>query len=100
MSGAVPHPGPYKPLDVAFQRQTPLFVASDLIKLSSGEMVNPFPIEERVRTRIPIVRYAMLVGQDAPYLCALLTLKVPMEQGSGSPEGGWAGLDGSHLSPF
>ncbi|XP_076788146.1 long-chain-fatty-acid--CoA ligase ACSBG2-like isoform X3 [Arvicanthis niloticus] len=50
---------------------------NDLIKLSSGEMVNPFPIEERVRTRIPIVRYAMLVGQDAPYLCALLTLKDP-----------------------
>lgn len=26
---------------------------------------------------IPIVRYVVLVGQDAPYLCALLTLKVP-----------------------
>lgn len=80
MFGAVPHPGPYKQLDVAFQRQMPLFVATDLIRLSSGEMVNPLPIEERVRTRIPLVRYAMLVGQDAPYLCALLTLKVPTEQ--------------------
>lgn len=93
MSGAVPHPGPYKPLGVAFQRQTTFFVASDLIKLSSGETVNPFPIEERVRTRIPIVRYAMLVGQDAPYLCALLTLKVPTEQDSSSTEGGWAGWE-------
>lgn len=44
-------------------------------------MVNPSPIEERVKTRIPLVRYVVLVGQDAPYLCALLTLKVP----SGSP---------------
>lgn len=93
MSAAVPHPGPYKLLGGFFQRQTPLFVATDLIKLSSGETVNPFPIEERVRTRIPIVRYAMLVGQDAPYLCALLTLKVPTEQDSGSPEGGWAGWE-------
>lgn len=52
-------------------------------------MVNPLPIEQRVRTRIPIVRYAMLVGQDAPYLCALLTLKVPTEEPSG--------MDGIHL---
>lgn len=80
-------------LDVAFQRQMLLFVTTDLIKLSSGEMVNPYPIEERVRTRIPIVRYAMLVGQDAPYLCALLTLKVPTEQDSDQKKGG---LDESH----
>lgn len=72
----------------------PFFVATDLITLSSGEKVNPYPIEERVRTRIPIVRYAMLVGQDFPYLCALLTLKVLMEQDSDQKEGG---LDGSHL---
>lgn len=58
-----------------------LIPATDTITLSSGEVVNPHPIEERVKMRIPIVRYVMLVGQDAPYLCALLTLKVP----SGSP---------------
>lgn len=78
---------------MAFQRQMALFVTTDFIQLSSGETVNPFPIEERVRTRIPIVRYAMLVGQDAPYLCALLTLKVPTEQDSDQK----GRLDESHL---
>lgn len=48
-----------------------------MITLSSGEVINPNPIEERVKMRIPIVRYVMVVGQDAPYLCALLTMKVP-----------------------
>uniref|UniRef100_A0A8C9PL64 long-chain-fatty-acid--CoA ligase n=1 Tax=Spermophilus dauricus TaxID=99837 RepID=A0A8C9PL64_SPEDA len=43
----------------------------------SGEKINPRPIEERVKMHIPIVRHVMVVGQDAPYLCALLTLKVP-----------------------
>ncbi|XP_051028704.1 LOW QUALITY PROTEIN: long-chain-fatty-acid--CoA ligase ACSBG2-like [Acomys russatus] len=55
----------------------------DMITLSSGEVVNPSPIEERVRTRIPIVRYAMLVGQDAPFLCALLTLKCQINPETG-----------------
>uniref|UniRef100_A0A8C8YJH8 long-chain-fatty-acid--CoA ligase n=1 Tax=Prolemur simus TaxID=1328070 RepID=A0A8C8YJH8_PROSS len=49
----------------------------DIITLSSGEKINPSPIEEWVRTLIPIVHYAVLVGQYEPYLCALLTLKVP-----------------------
>ncbi|XP_075798933.1 long-chain-fatty-acid--CoA ligase ACSBG2-like [Microtus pennsylvanicus] len=57
--------------------------SNDIITLSSGEMVNPSPIEERVKTRIPIVRYVMLVGQDAPYLCALLTLKCQINPETG-----------------
>lgn len=48
-----------------------------MITLSSGEVINPCPIEERLRSHIPLVRYAMVVGQNAPFLCALLTLKVP-----------------------
>nr|XP_017451890.1 uncharacterized protein LOC316124 isoform X3 [Rattus norvegicus] len=60
---------------------------NDLIRLNSGEMVNPIPIEERVRTRIPLVRYAMLVGQDAPYLCALLTLKCQINPETGEAQG-------------
>ncbi|ERE72801.1 long-chain-fatty-acid--CoA ligase ACSBG2-like protein [Cricetulus griseus] len=55
----------------------------DLITLSSGEVINPSPIEERVMIRIPIVRYAMLVGQNAPYLCALLTLKCQINPETG-----------------
>ncbi|KAM5232332.1 LOW QUALITY PROTEIN: long-chain-fatty-acid--CoA ligase ACSBG2 [Hipposideros larvatus] len=46
----------------------------DTIMLCSGE-INPNPTEERVRKHIPIVCHVVLVGQDAPYLCALLTLR-------------------------
>uniref|UniRef100_A0A8D2DSH7 long-chain-fatty-acid--CoA ligase n=1 Tax=Sciurus vulgaris TaxID=55149 RepID=A0A8D2DSH7_SCIVU len=53
----------------------------DTITLRSGERINPYPIEKRVRTHLPIVRYVVVVGQDAPYLCALLTLKINSETG-------------------
>ncbi|XP_040317662.1 long-chain-fatty-acid--CoA ligase ACSBG2-like [Herpailurus yagouaroundi] len=57
----------------------------DLITLSSGEKINPNPIEERVKRHIPVVRYVVLVGQDAPYLCALLTLKCQINTDTGEP---------------
>ncbi|KAL6087001.1 hypothetical protein STEG23_009149 [Scotinomys teguina] len=57
--------------------------SKDMITLSSGEVINPRPIEERVKTRIPIVRYVMVVGQDSPYLCALLTLKCQINPETG-----------------
>ncbi|KAF7475586.1 Hypothetical predicted protein [Marmota monax] len=57
----------------------------DLITLSSGEKINPRPIEERVKMQIPIVRHVMVVGQDAPYLCALLTLKCQINSETGEP---------------
>ncbi|XP_037361090.1 long-chain-fatty-acid--CoA ligase ACSBG2-like isoform X2 [Talpa occidentalis] len=57
----------------------------DIITLSSGEKINPNPIEERVKRNIPIVRYVMLVGQEAPYLCALLTLKCQINTQTGEP---------------
>nr|KAF6401563.1 hypothetical protein HJG63_009621 [Rousettus aegyptiacus] len=50
--------------------------ARDLITLRSGEKIHPNPIEERLKKYIPIVHYAVLVGQGAPYLCVLLTLKL------------------------
>ncbi|XP_035578035.1 long-chain-fatty-acid--CoA ligase ACSBG2-like isoform X3 [Zalophus californianus] len=59
--------------------------ARDIITLSSGERINPNPIEERVKRYIPIVRYVVLVGQDAPYLCALLTLKCQVNTDTGEP---------------
>ncbi|XP_033615494.1 long-chain-fatty-acid--CoA ligase ACSBG2-like [Fukomys damarensis] len=59
--------------------------AKDIITLSSGKMINPSPIEERVKTYIPIVHYVMVVGQDAPYLCALLTLKCQVNWETGEP---------------
>uniref|UniRef100_A0A8C7B750 long-chain-fatty-acid--CoA ligase n=1 Tax=Neovison vison TaxID=452646 RepID=A0A8C7B750_NEOVI len=57
----------------------------DIITLSSGERINPNPIEERVKRYIPLVRYVVLVGQDAPYLCALLTLKCQINTDTGEP---------------
>ncbi|XP_039077291.1 long-chain-fatty-acid--CoA ligase ACSBG2-like [Hyaena hyaena] len=57
----------------------------DIITLSSGEKINPNPIEERVKRCIPIVHYVVLVGQDAPYLCALLTLKCQVNMDTGEP---------------
>ncbi|XP_004688923.1 PREDICTED: long-chain-fatty-acid--CoA ligase ACSBG2-like [Condylura cristata] len=57
----------------------------DIITLSSGEKINPAPIEERVKRYVPIVRYVMLVGQEAPYLCALLTLKCQLNTDTGEP---------------
>ncbi|XP_062966043.1 long-chain-fatty-acid--CoA ligase ACSBG2-like [Cynocephalus volans] len=55
----------------------------DIITLSSGEKINPNPIEERVRMYLPIVRYVLVVGQDAPYLCALLTVKCQINPETG-----------------
>ncbi|XP_006869082.1 PREDICTED: long-chain-fatty-acid--CoA ligase ACSBG2-like [Chrysochloris asiatica] len=57
----------------------------DIITLKSGEKVNPVPIEEQLKKLIPIVRYVMVVGQDAPYLCALFTLKCQVSPESGEP---------------
>ncbi|XP_032163764.1 long-chain-fatty-acid--CoA ligase ACSBG2-like isoform X1 [Mustela erminea] len=58
---------------------------ADIITLSSGERINPNPIEERVKRYIPLVHYVVLVGQDAPYLCALLTLKCQINTDTGEP---------------
>nr|XP_012617115.1 long-chain-fatty-acid--CoA ligase ACSBG2-like isoform X1 [Microcebus murinus] len=58
---------------------------NDIITLSSGEKINPGPIEEQVKMFIPIVHYVVLVGQDMPYLCALLTLKCQVNVETGEP---------------
>ncbi|XP_004714398.1 long-chain-fatty-acid--CoA ligase ACSBG2-like [Echinops telfairi] len=57
----------------------------EMITLKSGEKINPLPMEERLKLLIPIARYVVLVGQDAPYLCALLTLKCQVNPESGEP---------------
>ncbi|XP_003461162.2 long-chain-fatty-acid--CoA ligase ACSBG2-like isoform X2 [Cavia porcellus] len=59
--------------------------SGDIITLSSGRMVNPNPIEERVKEHIPLVRGVLVVGQDAPHLCALLTLKCQVNWETGVP---------------
>lgn len=68
---------------------------ADIITLKSGEKINPTPIEERVKRHVPLARYVTLVGQDAPYLCALLTLKVPsLRSAPHPPEAGRGGRPG------
>ncbi|XP_048196584.1 long-chain-fatty-acid--CoA ligase ACSBG2-like [Perognathus longimembris pacificus] len=57
----------------------------DMITLKSGEVINPNPIEERVKNHIPIIHYVVVVGQDAPYLGALLTLKCQVNWETGEP---------------
>uniref|UniRef100_A0A673TMI7 long-chain-fatty-acid--CoA ligase n=1 Tax=Suricata suricatta TaxID=37032 RepID=A0A673TMI7_SURSU len=52
---------------------------------SSGEKINPNPMEQLVKRCIPIVRYVVLVGEGAPYLCALLTLKCQINPDTGEP---------------
>ncbi|XP_029772319.1 long-chain-fatty-acid--CoA ligase ACSBG2-like [Suricata suricatta] len=58
---------------------------NDIITLSSGEKINPNPMEQLVKRCIPIVRYVVLVGEGAPYLCALLTLKCQINPDTGEP---------------
>ncbi|KAM4888899.1 long-chain-fatty-acid--CoA ligase ACSBG2-like isoform 2-T3 [Thomomys bottae] len=57
----------------------------DMITLSSGEVINPNPIEERVKNHIPIINYVVVVGQDFPHLGALLTLKCQINWETGEP---------------
>ncbi|XP_058515873.1 long-chain-fatty-acid--CoA ligase ACSBG2-like isoform X2 [Ochotona princeps] len=57
----------------------------DVIKLQSGESINPHPIEDRVKLGLPIARHVVVVGQGAPFLCALLTLKCQINPETGEP---------------
>uniref|UniRef100_A0A8C2V6S2 long-chain-fatty-acid--CoA ligase n=1 Tax=Chinchilla lanigera TaxID=34839 RepID=A0A8C2V6S2_CHILA len=57
----------------------------ELIITAAGENVAPFPIEDLVKTTIPIVSNAILVGNRAAFLSMLLTLKCEIDQVSGEP---------------
>ncbi|XP_051827731.1 long-chain-fatty-acid--CoA ligase ACSBG2-like isoform X4 [Antechinus flavipes] len=48
----------------------------EIIITNQGEKIFPGPIENMLKKYIPIVRYALIVGQQAKFLSALLTLKV------------------------
>jgi long-chain acyl-CoA synthetase len=47
--------------------------AAHLLRLADGRLVNPAPIEQRLRAH-PLVSQAMIYGHGRPYLTALLTL--------------------------
>lgn len=48
----------------------------EIITMAGGESVSPEPLENMVKKKIPVVSHAMLVGDKAKFLGALLTLKV------------------------
>ncbi|XP_016287609.1 long-chain-fatty-acid--CoA ligase ACSBG2-like isoform X2 [Monodelphis domestica] len=57
----------------------------DVIMTSRGERIFPVSIENMIKEQIPIVHYAMVVGNQARFLCALLTLKCLVNEDTGEP---------------
>ncbi|XP_074059870.1 long-chain-fatty-acid--CoA ligase ACSBG2-like isoform X2 [Macrotis lagotis] len=58
----------------------------ELIITAGGENVPPVPIEDLVKEKIPIISFAMLVGDKAKFLSMLLTLKCQVNLDTGEPE--------------
>ncbi|XP_043832340.1 long-chain-fatty-acid--CoA ligase ACSBG2-like isoform X1 [Dromiciops gliroides] len=58
----------------------------ELIITAGGENVPPVPIEDLVKEKIPIISYAMLVGDKAKFLSILLTLKCEVNLDTGEPQ--------------
>merc|ERR1712013_273835 len=57
----------------------------DFITLSTGDLVNPTIIEDRVRMELPCVSNCLVVGDDQPYLGLLITLDTIMDTEQGLP---------------
>ncbi|OAF68608.1 hypothetical protein A3Q56_03617 [Intoshia linei] len=51
----------------------------DIIITSGGENVAPIPIEDTIKKFLPVISNVMVVGENKPYLCALLTLKTEVD---------------------
>ncbi|XP_056678521.1 long-chain-fatty-acid--CoA ligase ACSBG2 isoform X3 [Monodelphis domestica] len=58
----------------------------ELIITAGGENIAPVPIEDLVKEKIPIISYAMVVGDKAKFLSMLLTLKCQINLDTGEPE--------------
>lgn len=56
----------------------------ELIKTSGGENIPPIRIEDRIKTQLPIVSQAVVIGNNRNYLTCLLTLKTEVDK-AGSP---------------
>ncbi|NXK38829.1 ACBG2 ligase, partial [Piprites chloris] len=57
----------------------------ELIITAGGENVPPVPIEDAVKSAVPIISNAMLVGDKAKFLAMLLTLKCKVDAETGEP---------------
>ena len=57
----------------------------DLITLSTGDIVNPTPIEDTVRMELPCVSHCLLVGDGQTNLGLLITLDTIMDTEQGLP---------------
>jgi len=57
----------------------------ELIITAGGENVSPLPIETQIKEACPIVRQAVVIGDERKYLTCLLTLKVTPDAHSGKP---------------
>ncbi|XP_049639707.1 long-chain-fatty-acid--CoA ligase ACSBG1 [Suncus etruscus] len=57
----------------------------ELIITAGGENVAPVPIEEAVKTEVPIISNAMLIGDQRKFLSMLLTLKCTLDPDTAEP---------------
>ncbi|XP_053514837.1 long-chain-fatty-acid--CoA ligase ACSBG1 isoform X2 [Artibeus jamaicensis] len=57
----------------------------ELIITAGGENVPPVPIEEAVKTELPIISSAMLIGDQRKFLSMLLTLKCTLDPDTSDP---------------
>ncbi|XP_068847568.1 long-chain-fatty-acid--CoA ligase ACSBG1 [Capricornis sumatraensis] len=57
----------------------------ELIITAGGENVPPVPIEEAVKTELPVISNAMLIGDQRKFLSMLLTLKCTLDPDTFEP---------------
>ncbi|XP_036616393.1 long-chain-fatty-acid--CoA ligase ACSBG2-like [Trichosurus vulpecula] len=57
----------------------------EVIITNQGEKIFPVPMENMLKENIPIIRHAMIVGNQAKFLSVLLTLKCEFDVDSGEP---------------
>ncbi|XP_064336738.1 long-chain-fatty-acid--CoA ligase ACSBG1 isoform X1 [Camelus dromedarius] len=57
----------------------------ELIITAGGENVPPVPIEDAVKMELPIISFAMLIGDQRKFLSMLLTLKCTLDPDTSDP---------------
>nr|XP_015098639.1 long-chain-fatty-acid--CoA ligase ACSBG1 isoform X3 [Vicugna pacos] len=57
----------------------------ELIITTGGENVPPVPIEDAVKMELPIISFAMLIGDQRKFLSMLLTLKCTLDPDTSDP---------------